>query len=155
MADQHEKVAKTSTPPSQRIELSGLFAQMLGVWYPKDYVVAAIDAADGPAAVEALLAAGFGSNAAHLHNSARVCQIGAAIYEQRTPMQRAGAAFSRAVTDEGLMAQEYFEEAKAGASLIAVRASEPPLADEARRILAAHGARRMRFYGDRTITDLS
>jgi len=144
-----------STTPSQKIELNGLFAQMLGVWYPKDYIVAAVDATEGPAAVEALLSAGFGRTAVHLHDSARVCQTGAAIYEQRTPLERAGAAFSRAVTDEGLMAQEYFDEAKAGASLIAVRASEPPLADEARQILASHGVRRMRFYGDKTITDLS
>jgi hypothetical protein len=144
-----------TAPLSRRIELEGLFAQMLGVWYPKDYIVAAIDAADGSAAVEALLAAGFGSNAIHLHDSARVSQNTAAIYEQRTPLQRTAASFTRAVTDEGLMSQEYFEEAKAGASLIAVRASEPRLADEARQILATHGARRIRFYGDRTITDLS
>lgn len=139
---------------SGSIELNGVFAQMLGVWYPKDYIVAAIGAADGEAAVAELLAAGFGRNSIHLHDSALVCEIGASIYEQRTPIQRVGSAFSRAVTDEGLMSQEYIEEAKAGASLIAVRASEPPLIDEARRILAAHGARRMRFYGDRSVTDL-
>ena len=34
---------------------------------------------------------------------------------QRTPMQRAAASVSRALTDEGLMSQEYFEEAVAGA----------------------------------------
>jgi hypothetical protein len=155
MADGSGRVADTTTPPARRIELDGVFAQLLGVWYPKDYIVAAIEAAEGLAAVEALLAAGYGSNSLHLHDSARVCQIGAAIYEQRTPLQRVGAAFTSAVTDEGLMSQEYFDEAKAGASLIAVRASEPRLADEAREILAAHGARRMRLYGDRTITDLS
>jgi hypothetical protein len=155
MADGSGSGVGTTTAPSQRIELNGLFAQMLGVWYPKDYIVASIDASEGPAAVKALLEAGFGSNAVHLHDSARVCQNLGAIYEQRTPLQRAGATLGRAVTDEGLMAQEYFEDAKAGASLIAVRASEPPLAAEARQILAAHGARRMRFYGDRTITDFS
>ena len=148
-------MAQMASSPPKRIELNGVFAQMLGVWYPKDYIVAAIDAAEGEAAVDDLLSAGFGSNSVHLHDSARVCQIGAAVYQQRTPLQHAGAAFSHAVTDEGLMAQEYFEEAKTGASLIAVRASEAPLADEARQILAAHGARRMRFYDDRTITDLS
>ncbi len=139
---------------SRSIELNGVFAQMLGVWYPRDYIVAAIDAVEGAAAVDELLAAGFGSNSIHLHESALVCAIGAAIYEQRTPIQRAGSAFNRAVTDEGLMSQEYIEEAKTGASLIAVRASEPPLADAARQILATHGARRMRFYGDRSVTDL-
>jgi hypothetical protein len=154
MVDGSEMGAGITAAPSQRIELKGLFAQILGVWYPKGYVVAAIGPAGGQEAVEALLAAGFGSNATHLRDSARVCQDSAAIYEQRTPLQRAGAAFSRAVTDEELMAQEYVEEAKAGASLIAVLASEPPLADEAREILVAHGARRVQFYGDTTITDL-
>jgi len=52
------------------------------------------------------------------------------------------------------MSQDYFEEAEAGASLIAVLAPEPRLVTEAGRILASHGARRIRFYGDLTITDL-
>ena len=140
---------------SERIELNGVFAQMLGVWYPKDYVVAALDAADGEAAVADLLAAGFGENAVHLHASARVLANAAAIYDQRSQLQRAGAALTGAITDEGLLSQEYLDEATAGASLVAVRASEPPLVEEARRILAGRGARRMRFYGDRSITALS
>jgi hypothetical protein len=44
------------------------------------------------------------------------------------------------------MSQEYFEEAKAGASLIAVLAPDPRLVTEARQVLAARGARHMRFY---------
>lgn len=148
-------MAVESATVAGRIELNGVFAQMLGVWYPKDYVVAALDAADGEAAVEELLAAGFGGNAIHLHDSAQVLQNAATIYDQRTRLQRAGAAFTGAVTDEGLLGREYIDEANAGASLLAVRASEPLLADEAGRILAAHGARRIRFYGDRSIIALS
>jgi hypothetical protein len=144
-------IAKTN----ERIELNGVFAQMLGVWYPKDYIVAALDASEGRAAVEELLEAGFGDNAVHLHESALVLQHAATIYDQRTRLQRAGAAFTGALTDEGLLSREYLDEATTGASLIAVRASEPPLAEEARRILAGHGARRMRFYGDRSIIALS
>ena len=87
---------------------------MLGVWYPKDYIVAAIDAADGAAAVEELLAAGFGTDAVHLHDSARVLQNAATIYDQRFALQRAGAALTGAVTDEGLLSQEYLEEATRG-----------------------------------------
>jgi L-aminopeptidase/D-esterase-like protein len=102
-----------------------------------------------------LLAGGFGSNSVRLEGGARVGQIRAAIYEQRTPLERAAAAVSRALTDEGLMSQEYFEEAEAGASLIAVLAPEQRLVTEARRILAAHGARHMRFYDDNCITDLT
>jgi hypothetical protein len=143
------------TMMSDRIELTGVFAQMLGVWYPKDYIVAALDPAEAEAAVEDLIAAGFGANAVHLHDSARVLQNAAMIYDQRSPLQRAGAAFTAAVTDEGLLSQEYVDEATTGASLLAVRASEPSLADEARLILAARGARRMRFYGDRSIVALS
>jgi hypothetical protein len=97
----------------------------------------------------------FGSNSVRLEDGARVGQIRAAIYEQRTPMQRAAVSVSRTLTDEGLMSQEYFEEAEAGASLIAVLAPEPRLVTEARQILAAHGARHMRFYDDKCITDLT
>jgi hypothetical protein len=50
------------------------------------------------------------------------------------------------------MSQEYFEEAKAGASFIAVLAPEPRLVTEARQVLAAHGARHMRFYDSKCIT---
>jgi hypothetical protein len=142
------------TQVAERIELNGVFAQMLGVWYPKDYLVAALDAAPAEAAVEDLLAAGFGANAIHLHDSARVLRNTATIHQQRSALQRAGAALTGAVTDEGLMSQEYLDEATSGASLLAVRASELPLAEVAHRILAARGARRMRFYGDRSIIAL-
>ena len=155
MTNESGRAAESSTTPSERIELKGLVAMMLGGWYPKNYIVAAIDPTQGAAAVKALLAAGFGRNSVRLEDGARVGQIRAAIYEQRTPMQRAAAAVSRALTDEGLMSQEYFKEAEAGASLIAVLAPEPRLVTEARQILAAHGARHMRFYDDKCITDLT
>jgi hypothetical protein len=67
------------------------------------YVLAAIDPTAGAAAAEELLAAGFGSNSVRLEDSASVGQIRAAITEQRTPLQRAAANVSRALTDEGLM----------------------------------------------------
>jgi hypothetical protein len=149
-----ERSADNTTTASETVELKGLFAMMLGVWYPRNYVLAAIDPADGTLAVKALLGAGFGSNSVRLEDGAGVARIRAAITEQRTPVQRAAASVSRALTDEGLMSQEYFQEAEAGASLIAVLAPEPRLVTEARQVLAAHGARHMRFYGDKTITDL-
>ena len=149
------RAGETVTAAPERVELKGLFTMMLGVWYPRNYILAAIAPTEGAAAVKALLAAGFGSNSVRLEGGARVGQIRAAIHRQRTPLQRAGAAVSRALTDEGLMSQEYFEAAEAGASLVAVLAPEPRLVGEARRILAAHGARHMRFYDDNCITDLT
>jgi hypothetical protein len=155
MTKERGRAAAPPTAASERVELEGLFAHMLGVWYPMHYILAAIDPTEGAAAVKALLSAGFGRNSVRLEDGARVGQIRAAIYEQRTPLQRAGNVVSRAVTDEGLMSQEYFEEAEAGASLIAVLAPEPRLVTEARQILAAHGARHMRFYDNKCITDLT
>jgi hypothetical protein len=155
MTKERGRAAASSTAAPERVELEGLFTHMLGVWYPMHYILAAIDPTEGAAAVKALLSAGFGSNSVRLESGARVGQIRAAIYEQRTPLQRTANAVSRAVTDEGLMSQEYFEEAAAGASLIAVLAPEPRLVTEARQILAAHGARHMRFYDNKSITDLT
>ena len=57
--------------------------------------------------------------------------------------------------DEGLLRQEYLDEAAAGASLIAVRAAEPGQMDQVSRILAARGARGIRFYGDGSVTALT
>jgi hypothetical protein len=155
MTKETGRAVETATAASERIELEGLFTMMLGVWYPRHYILAAIAPTEGAAAVKALLEAGFGRNSVRLEQGARVGQIRAAIYEQRTPPQRTAAAVSRALTDEGLMSQEYFEAAEAGASLIAVLAPEPRLVSEARQILAAHGARHMRFYDDKYITDLT
>jgi hypothetical protein len=155
MTKERGRAAATPTAASERVELKGLFAHMLGVWYPMHYILAAIGPTEGAAAVKALLAAGFGRNSVRLEDGAGVGQIRAAIYEQRTPLRRAANVVSRAVTDEGLMSQEYFEEAEAGASLIAVLAPEPRLVTEARQILAAHGARHMRFYDNKCITDLT
>jgi hypothetical protein len=154
MINESGQGAETSTAAPERVELTGLFSMLLGVWYPKNYILAAIDAREGPVAMKELTAAGFGSNSLRLEDGARVGQIRAAITEQRTPLQRAAATVSRTLTDEGLMSQQYFEAADAGASLIAVLAPEPGLVSAARQILASHGARYMRFYGDKTITDL-
>jgi hypothetical protein len=139
---------------SEGLELNGVFARMLGVWYPKDYVVAAIDARSGEAAVHDLLDAGFMGDGIHLHDSLRVLGSVAAIWGQGTRLQRDGAAFTGALSDEGLLRQEYLEEAGAGASLIAVRAAVPAEVDQARGILAARGARGIRFYGDGSVTAL-
>ena len=132
-----------------------MFARMLGVWYPKDYVVAALDARAGTAAVEDLLAAGVGGDGIHLHDSPRVLGSVASIHGRGTRLQRDGASFTGALSDEGLLRQEYLDEAAAGASLIAVRAAEPGQMDRVSRILAARGARGIRFYGDGSVTALT
>ena len=137
------------------LELNGMFARMLGVWYPMGYVVAALDARAGVAAVEALLAAGIAGDDIHLHDSLRVLGSVAAIHGRGTRLQRDGATFTGALSDEGLLRQEYLDEVGAGASLIAVRAAVPAEVDQVRRILAAQAARGIRFYGDGFVTALT
>ena len=136
-------------------ELNGMFARMLGVWYPMGYVVAAIDARAGETAVNALLAAGFDGDGIHLHDSLRVLGSVAAIYGQGTRLQGEGLAFTGALSEEGLLRQEYLDEAGAGASLIAVRAVAPAKVDQVREILTARGARGVRLYGDGSVTALA
>lgn len=53
------------------------------------------------------------------------------------------------------MSKEYFDEAKEGASLIAMPCPERRFIDEAHQVLRTHGARRIRYYGADTISDLS
>lgn len=136
------------------VELTGLFTMMLGVWYPRNYVVAAIDPKDGETAVRALGQAGFGSQAVRYETGAKVLDIRKEIEAQRGPLARAAARASHALTDEGLMSQQYFDEAAAGASIIAVLAPEAPQAKTVAQVLSVHHARHIRFYGDKTITDL-
>ncbi len=136
-------------------ELNGMFARMLGVWYPMGYVVAAIDARAGETAVNALLAAGFDGDGIHLHDSLRVLGSVAAIYGQGTRLRREGGAFTGALSEEGLLRQEYLDEAAAGASLIAVRAAAAEQVDQVREVLAARGARGIRLYGDGSVTALA
>jgi hypothetical protein len=140
---------------SEGLELNGMFARMLGVWYPTDYVVAAIDARAGEAAVEDLLECGFGEDAIHLHDSLRVLGSVAALHGRGTRLQRDGAPYTGALSEEGLLRQEYLDEAGAGASLIAVRAHETAQVDRARVVLAARGARGIRFYGEGSVTALT
>ena len=137
------------------LELNGMFARMLGVWYPKGYVVAALDAGAGAAALEALLAAGVAAEGIHLHDSPQVLGSVQATHDRGTRLQRDGATFTGALSDEGLLRQEYLDEAGAGASLIAVLAAEPAQVDQVRRILAAQGARGIRFYDDGFVTALT
>ena len=56
MTKERDRAAVTSTAASERVELKGLFTMMLGVWYPQNYILAAIDPREGAAAVKALLA---------------------------------------------------------------------------------------------------
>jgi hypothetical protein len=146
-----EPIAATGPPTTP---FAGVFAQKLGVWYPKNYVISALDAAEGPPAMEDLFAAGFGHNAVYLHDSADMRRVRQQVVEGRSPMQRSAAALTQAVTDEGAMAQDYFDEADGGASLLGVFCPEPRLVEDARRVLTAHGARHIRFYSGNSVTDL-
>jgi hypothetical protein len=57
-------------------------------------------------------------------------------------------------TDERLLVQRYVAEAEHGHYIVVVHAEQPEDVKRAGRVLAAHGAREVRHYGQLVITDL-
>ncbi len=57
-------------------------------------------------------------------------------------------------TDESLLVRRYVEEAEQGHMIVVTHADRPEEVERAARVLAAHGAREIRHYGERVITDL-
>lgn len=74
---------------------AGVFAQPLGAWYPGNYVIAALDAAEGPPAMEDLFATGFGHSSVYRHDSADMRAVRRRLSRGGAPMQR------RAQSSEG------------------------------------------------------
>jgi hypothetical protein len=56
--------------------------------------------------------------------------------------------------EEHAAVEEYLAEAERGASFVTVHAPDREQRDQAREILKTNGGRAMRYYGERTITDL-
>ena len=57
-------------------------------------------------------------------------------------------------TDESLLVRRYVAEAEQGHLIVVTHADQPEEVERARRVLAARGAREVRHYGCRVITDL-
>jgi hypothetical protein len=152
MSEGREETAERRSDPSERM---GVFAGLLGAWYPKDYIVSVVDDFDeAERAAEALRKAGFPAADVRLFRSEEIVGALRAIGAHRNVLQRIGAAIQREVTEEGLANKEYDEDAMAGRHILTVMAVEAEEIERARKVLVEHGARRIMHYKRWTITDL-
>jgi hypothetical protein len=124
----------------------------LGTYYPKHYVVAVIDDPAGAAgALADLRAAGFAEAVAEICPGPTFIANWRDFAANRTFLQRAADLFP---AEEQAAVEEYLAEAERGASFVTVHAPGQAERDRARAILHDRGGHAMRYYGDRTITDL-
>jgi len=133
-------------------ETKNPLATALGFYYPKHYVVAAIDdPSQASRALAALQAAGFTDVEAELCPGADFLENYRGFVDGQNLLQRASRLFP---AEEEAAVKEYLAEAEAGASFVTVHAPEREHRARAHEILKAHGGHAMRYYDDTVITDL-
>lgn len=149
-----------SNQSKEQIKETGVFAHLLGVWYPTHYVVGVVedsDAADraGDALRAALPESGAPDGAVRVFHAEEARDAIRRTEGFHGPGKRALAAMSHAVgSEEGVADQDYYAAVSKGHSLVTVLAPTPDAVERARAILARFGAQHMRYYGPHTLTDL-
>jgi hypothetical protein len=152
MSESREQTAEPRIGDSEQV---GVFAGLLGAWYPRDYIVGVItDIDEAKRAAEELRSVGFPEADVRLFPSDEVVEGLRMIDAERNLLQRLGAAIQREVTEEGAANKEYDDEARAGRHILTALAVEPEEIERARKVFVAHGARRIMHYKKWTITDL-
>jgi hypothetical protein len=131
---------------------TGALASHFGTYYPTGYVVAVLEPQAVAGAVDALRAGPCAPDEVRTLSGQEALDVAAAAEAQQTLLQRLGAALA---SDEGEAQTEYLDEARRGRSLLVAHAPDAGQSARVARVLAAHGARRMRHYGQLAMTDLS
>lgn len=152
MSEASERKVEHNDDPRRHV---GVFAGLLGAWYPKDYVISVVDdIEEAERAAEALRQAGFPEAEVRLFRSEEIVGALREAAAHRNVFQRIGAAIQREITEEGAANKEYDEDAMAGRHILTVMAVESEEIERARKVLVEHGARRIMHYKKWTITDL-
>lgn len=127
-------------------------ATALGTYYPRHYIVAVIhDPVTASKARDELKTAGFAESNVELCPGEDFVKNWDDYLAHRGRLARAADLFP---AEEHDAVEEYLEEARRGSSFVMVHTPEHDGRDRARDILHGFGAHDMRYYGDRTITDL-
>ena len=127
-------------------------ATALGTYYPRHYVVAVFhDPAAAMNAPTALQGEGFADTAAEICAGTEFVKNWNDFVAHRGRLARVADLFP---AEERDAVEEYLAEAENGASFVTVHATTPDDRNRARDVLRNFGGHRMRYYGDRTITDL-
>jgi hypothetical protein len=125
---------------------------LFGTDHPTPYVVGVLDAPDQTAqAVEALRNAGFAGEAVRRWQSEQVLENHRTFMEQKGLIQRIGSAID---SDEQDALQDYLEQARKGRQFLMVSVLESGQEEQVHRILAAHGAHHLTYYGEGVYRDL-
>ena len=127
-------------------------ATALGTYYPRHYVVAVIhDPASATKALTALQEQGFTDAAADICPGPEFIKNWNDFVAHRGPLARLANLFP---AEEQSVVEEYLAEAENGASFVTVHATTTDDRNRARDVLRTFGGHSMRYYGDRTISDL-
>ncbi len=128
---------------------------LLGGWYPHNYIVAVIDdRAEAEQAAEALSSAGWPENDIRLFAGQKIAPRLEQIEEQRSLPEKLAADVRHYVSDEGVMAEDYEEDARLGHQILAIYTPDDAKVEQARALLAAHHAHSIEHFGTWVITDL-
>jgi hypothetical protein len=128
-------------------------ATALGTYYPRHYVVAVIhDPASATKALAALQGEGFADAAAEICPGPEFIKNWSDFTAHRGPLARIANLYP---SEETSAVEEYLAEAENGASFVTVHATTLDDRNRARDVLRNFGGHSMRYYGDRTITDLN
>jgi hypothetical protein len=127
-------------------------ATALGTYYPRHYVVAVIhDPAAAATALAALQSEGFPDAMAEICPGPEFIKNWRDFVAHRGPLSRLADLFP---AEERDAVDEYLAEAERGASFVTVHVTATDDRNRARDLLKQHGGHAIRYYGDRTITDL-
>lgn len=124
----------------------------MGQFYPEDDVVAVVsDQQTGERALAALEENGIPRGNMDLIPPHVVLAASQTIEQNRGVFEKIASFFA---LEEGTYADEYVEEAQAGAHIVIVHADNEEVMKLIARVLREHGARRLRHYGSSVITAL-
>jgi hypothetical protein len=127
-------------------------ATALGTYYPRHYVVAVIhDPSSASKALAALQEDGFTGAAAEICPGPEFIKNWSDFTAHRSRLARIANLYP---AEEQSAVEEYLAEAENGASFVTVHTTMMDERDRARDILRNFGGHSIRYYGDRTITDL-
>ena len=127
---------------------------ILGNWYPTDCVVALLSTDDARTAIEALQQAGIESESIRHWTSKEML-------EQVDQKEESGGVKSlfrslqRGLTDDSGALNVYEQGARYGMDVVAVYAPNEQAREGAHKILAAHLATHIKYFGQFAITDFS
>jgi len=121
-----------------------------------NWVIGVLDNEDAARrARDAALQVGFAPDDVILLSGQEARDRAQARQEQMNPVTKFFANLARQATDPGMAESEYLAEADAGHWLLCVKANDPGQVALSQRVMLESNARRVKYFGGWTITDLS